>query len=432
VADDRAAWWGQKTVAERARVGQGGAGRGRAGQIYCRGPAAWPLLPDRLAGYARAVNAQSETASWTIRRVLQWTQQRFSAQGLGSPRLDAELLLGHSLGWPRVALYTHYDQPLSAGELERYRGLIKRRLLGEPVAYLTGQKEFYSLPLQVSEAVLIPRPETELLVEVALRCLPPPAGSPSAAPPDAADQAEAAAADDAEAGEPPQVRAEPGLALTVHYDPPPPESTGAESVEPPAESSLPAAPDKGDAPAAKGARARAKPSPDQAATAVVADIGTGSGAVALAIKHSRPEVRVLAVDQCAAALQVAAGNAERLGLAVELFHGDLLAPLPPPLRLDLITANLPYVPTAEIAHLAAEVRAEPHAALDGGPDGLAVIRRLVEQAPRRLRRGGSLLLEIGAGQHRAVEELLRAAGFTAVQSHSDLAQIERVVSGRLP
>lgn len=419
-------------------------------------------MPDREAGYARAVNAQSETASWTIRRVLQWTQQRFSAQGLGSPRLDAELLLGHSLGWPRVALYTHHDQPLTAGELERYRGLIKRRLLGEPVAYLTGQKEFYSLALQVSEAVLIPRPETELLVELALRCLPPGASRPAAAPSNAADEAEAAA-ENSEAGESAQVRAEPGVALTVHYDPPPspespespasfestespevpasfeaPASRAPEALARPAESSLPASAaatataSSGTAPAAKGARAPAKPSPDQAATAVVADVGTGSGAVALAIKHSRPEVRVLAIDQCAAALQVAAGNAERLGLPIELFHGDLLAPLPPPLRLDLITANLPYIPTAEIAHLAPEVRAEPHAALDGGPDGLAVIRRLIDQAPRRLRRGGSLLLEIGAGQHRAVEELLRAAGFTAVQSHSDLAQIERVVSGQLP
>lgn len=388
-----------------------------------------------MAGYAHAVNAQSETASWTIRRVLQWTQQRFSAQGLGSPRLDAELLLGHSLGWPRVALYTHYDQPLTAGELERYRGLIKRRLGGEPVAYLTGQKEFYSLALQVSEAVLIPRPETELLVELALRCLPPVAGLPAVAPVSAADQADAA--ESPEAGEPPQVRAEPGVALTVHYDPPPlaepseppasfdsPEPSASESVAQPAPSSLPTA--------ARGARTPERPSSDQAAAVVVADVGTGSGAVALAIKHNRPEVRVLAIDQCAAALQVAAGNAERLGLTIELFHGDLLAPLPPPLRLDLITANLPYIPTAEIAHLAPEVRAEPHAALDGGPDGLALVRRLIDQAPRRLRRGGSLLLEIGAGQHRAVEELLRAAGFTAVQSHSDLAQIERVVSGQLP
>lgn len=401
-----------------------------------------------MAGYAHAVNAQTETASWTIRRVLQWTQQRFSAQGLGSPRLDAELLLGHSLGWPRVALYTHYDQPLTAGELERYRGLIKRRLSGEPVAYLTGQKEFYSLALQVSEAVLIPRPETELLVELALRCLPPVAGSPAAAPASAADAADAA--ESPEAGEPPQVRAEPGVALTVHYDPPPlaeppeppeppasfdsPEPSAPDSVALPAPSSLPAAaPLSSGAPsAAKGERTRERPSPDQAATVVVADVGTGSGAVALAIKHNRPEVRVLAIDQCAAALQVAAGNAERLGLTIELFHGDLLAPLPPPLRLDLITANLPYIPTAEIAHLAPEVRAEPHAALDGGPDGLVLIRRLIDQAPRRLRRGGSLLLEIGAGQHRAVEELLRAAGFTAVQSHSDLAQIERVVSGQLP
>lgn len=403
----------------------------------------------RAGWQSRSVTAQSETASWTIRRVLQWTQQRFVARGLGSPRLDAELLLGHSLGWPRVALYTHYDQPLSADELGRYRELIKRRLLGEPVAYLTGQKEFYSLLLHVTDAVLIPRPETELLVDVALSLLPPrPASTePAEAPPRAAESPEPAPLD-AELREQ-QVRAEPGVALTVHYEIPPPEPLD-ELVEPAAADSegsmragLPTAP----AAAARPARAAAREADATAATAtaakdrddkaaapavVVADVGTGSGAVALAIKHSRPEVRVLAIDQCAAALQVAAGNAERLGLPIELFHGDLLTPLPPPLRLDLITANLPYIPSVEIAHLSPEVRTEPLAALDGGPDGLWVIRRLIAAAPLRLRRGGALALEIGAGQHEEVAALLQAAGFIGVQSHRDLAQIERVVSGRLP
>lgn len=400
----------------------------------------------RAGWQSRSVTAQSETASWTIRRVLQWTQQRFVARGLGSPRLDAELLLGHSLGWPRVALYTHYDQPLSADELGRYRELIKRRLLGEPVAYLTGQKEFYSLLLHVTDAVLIPRPETELLVDVALSLLPPrPAGiEPSEAPPRDAESPEPASLD-AELPEQ-QVRAEPGVALTVHYEIPQPEPLD-ELVEPAAADSVPPGVPTAPAAAARPVRAAAKEADSAAATAtaakdrddkaaapalVVADVGTGSGAVALAIKHSRPEVRVLAIERCAAALQVAAGNAERLGLPIELFHGDLLTPLPPPLRLDLITANLPYIPSVEIAHLSPEVRTEPLAALDGGPDGLSVIRRLLAAAPLRLRRGGALALEIGAGQHEEVAALLQAAGFIGVQSHRDLAQIERVVSGRLP
>lgn len=404
------------------------------------------------------MTAQSETADWTVRRVLQWTQQRFTARGLGSPRLDAELLLGHSLGWPRVKLYTNYDQPLAADELGRYRELIRRRLGGEPVAYLTGEKEFYSLNLQVTDAVLIPRPETELLVEVALAMLPPPpGGEPAEAEPELPDDIQADIQPDIQPElqadiqpAPQQVPAEPGVALTVHYEDPAPEPAddpkstseadeSAVAVHLPEGSARAAAPavaprrgrQKNQADASRAAPAAAHPG-GEPAIVVVADVGTGSGAVALALKHSRPELRVQAIDQCAAALQVAAQNAERLKLPIEFFHGDLLTPLPPPLRLDLITANLPYIPSADIAALAPEVHAEPPAALDGGPDGLDVIRRLIAMAPRRLRPGGALLLEIGAGQHQAVEALLQAAGFTQIKSHRDLAQIERVVSGRLP
>ena len=372
------------------------------------------------------MTVQSETESWTIRRVLTWTQQRFLAQGLGSPRLDAELLLGQSLGWTRIALYTNYEKALEPAELERYRGLIKRRLQGEPVAYLIGQKEFYSLTLQVTEAVLIPRPETELLVDQALALLP-----DGAAPSAAAAAAAAPPPVEPEAAPEQQVPAERGVALTVHYEPlaplevaDEPDAAAAPAV------STPAATASAPAPATLTAALASAP-PGSAPPAIVADVGTGSGAVALAIKHSRPAVRVLAIDRCDAALQVAAQNAERLGLAVEFLHGDLLAPLPPGLRLDLITANLPYIPTADLAQLAPEVRAEPHGALDGGPDGLLLVRRLITAAPLHLRRGGALLLEIGAGQHLAVEALLRAAGFVDVQSHLDLAQIPRVVMGHL-
>ena len=168
------------------------------------------------------MTAQSETADWTVRRVLQWTQQRFTARGLGSPRLDAELLLGHSLGWPRVKLYTNYDQLLAADELGRYRELIRRRLGGEPVAYLTGEKEFYSLNLRVTDAVLIPRPETELLVELALAMLPSTGDEPAAAEPERLSDIQADIQNDIQAA-PQQVPAEPGVALTVHYEDPAPE-----------------------------------------------------------------------------------------------------------------------------------------------------------------------------------------------------------------
>jgi release factor glutamine methyltransferase len=129
---------------------------------------------------------------------------------------------------------------------------------------------------------------------------------------------------------------------------------------------------------------------------------------------------------------VATENATRLGLAVEFHRGDLLSPLHAAAELDLIVANLPYIPTAEIAGLAPEVRSEPNQALDGGPDGLVIIRRLIAQAAPYLRPGGSILLEVGDGQAPAVEELLRAAGFTEVRSARDLGQVARVVIGRRP
>lgn len=388
-----------------------------------------PKAPDPAA--AKTPESGKAAEPWTIRRVLTWTQQHFAGRGLPSPRLDAELLLAHCLGRSRISLYTHYEQPLDPAELERFRGLIKRRIAGEAVAYLVGQKEFYGLPLRVSAAVLIPRPETELLVEEALRVL------ARIAPPAAAPAQDAEAAGDAEARadaasalvpdgdredlgphgqEGPAI---PGVELTVHYDEPaPPDSTEA-------------SPESAASPGAASVTAPAAEPGTPVATVV--DVGTGSGAVALAIKSSRRELRVVAIDRSEEALAVAADNATRLGLTdVELLLGDLLAPLPVELRPELIVANLPYIPSDEIAGLAPEVRAEPRLALDGGRDGLDPIRRLIPQAFGRLRPGGGLLLELGAGQAAAVESLLRAAGFVETARHADLAGIERVVTGRKP
>lgn len=369
--------------------------------------------------------------------MLRWTQGRFAARGLLSPRLDAELLLAHTLGRTRVALYTHFDQLLSKDELARYRECILRRLSGVPVAYLIGEKEFYGLGLHVSEAVLIPRPETELLVDVGVRLLPPAplsqelavadAGTPVEVP-DLEAPAETATA----AAESPLLhRAEPGVEMTVHYDEPDPAIEDAADQD----ESLPGAEPTGagalDLAAAGGTQTSPASPASEGPPATVIDVGTGSGAVALAIKHLRPDVRVLAVEQSPVAIAVATENAARLGLAVEFWHGDLLAPLPTGLLADVIVANLPYIPTAEISALAAEVRHEPHSALDGGPDGLALVRRLIAQAAGRLQRGGALALEIGAGQAAATEALLHKAGFVDVRSELDLAKIPRVVHGRL-
>ncbi|HZS36481.1 MAG TPA: peptide chain release factor N(5)-glutamine methyltransferase [Polyangia bacterium] len=281
---------------------------------------------------------------WTILKVLGWTQGRFADRAIATPRLDAELLLAEVLKLDRVGLYTHFDQPLKADELAAYRELIKRRLAGEPVAYLLGRREFRSLDLRVDARVLVPRPETETVVEVALGLLPE---------------------------------------------------------------------------AREGAAPR------------VVDVGTGSGAIALAIKAARPDVEVLAIDRSPDAAEVARANAERLSLAVEILVGDLLAPAAARAPFDLVVSNPPYIASGDLPQLPPEVRREPHSALDGGPDGLAVLRRLIADARPLLHPAGALVLEVGAGQAPLVAELLTAAGYAAPSITRDLANIERVVAARL-
>jgi len=287
--------------------------------------------------------AESAPRVWTVLDVLRWTAQRFSERGVGSPRLDAELLIAHALALPRIGVYTQSERPLSADELERLRELVRRRQGGESVAYLTGRKEFYGIALTVDARVLVPRPDTETLVEEAL--------------------------------------------------------------------------------------ARIAARAEGAAPARIADVGTGSGAVALALAKHVPGAQVFAVDVSPDALAVASANAEALALAVTLLEGDLAAPLSAHAPFDLIVANLPYVPAGDIAGLAAEVRAEPRLALDGGADGLDLVRRLCVAAPPLLAPGGALALEIGAGQADATAALLAAAGFSDVTRRRDLGGVERVVAG---
>jgi release factor glutamine methyltransferase len=258
---------------------------------------------------------------------------RMLAAASDSPRLDAELLLAHLLGCNRAGLIVGGGDALTAQAALDYAGLIERRRLGEPSAYLTGRREFWSFGLMVSSAVLIPRPETELLVELALERL---AGT-----------------------------AEPA----------------------------------------------------------VADLGTGSGAVALALAQERADARVVAVDSSAAALEVAAANARALGLErVEFREGSWCAPLGAE-RFDLIVSNPPYVAEGD-PHLAA-LRFEPQQALVAGPDGLDALRAIAAAARGNLRPGGSLLLEHGAGQGGAVRTLLADAGFVGVETRRDLSGNDR-------
>ena len=277
---------------------------------------------------------------WTIRRVLGWTQGRFTERGILTARLDAELMLASVLNKERIALYTHFDQPLSTEELTAFRALIKRRLVGEPVAYLLGRKEFRSLELMVDARVLVPRPDTETLVDVALTLLPP------------------------------------------------------------------------------------------LGPARVVDVGTGSGAVAIAIAVERADVTVEAVDVSPDAVAVAAENAQRHAPWVKVYLGDLLSPVEG--ELDLVVSNPPYIPSGDLSGLPLDVRREPRLALDGGKDGLDVVRRLVDMAARRLRHHGAIAVEIGAGQADATAQLLATAGFVEIVKTRDMGAIERVVSGRRP
>lgn len=282
---------------------------------------------------------------WTIIEVLDWTRGHFAEKGLGTPRLDAEVLMAHVLGLPRVMLYARYDQPLVETELAQIRQLVARRAQREPVAYLTGRREFFSLELEVNRDVLIPRPDTELLVQLTL------------------------------------------AALEDHIHP------------------------------------------------SVVDVGSGSGCVAIAIAANHPTARVVGLDLSPETLVVAKRNALRRGVSdrVGFEQSDLLANLPASAHpVDAVVANLPYIPSRELEDVMADVRDhEPRLALDGGPDGLAIIRRLIATAPPLLHPKGFLALEAGPAQVPAVADLLAAAGLGAVQCHKDLAGHARVATGRM-
>lgn len=264
-----------------------------------------------------------------------------SAGARGLERMDAQMLLLHALGRQpreRAWLIAHGDDALPPGVAARFHALCERRLGGEPVAYLVGQREFHGLTLQVDRRALDPRPDTETLVDWALQLLP---------------------------------------------------------VD---------------------------------ATRDVLDLGTGSGAIALAIAHARPLARVVAVDASVDALALARTNAERLGLHIDLRQGDWLAPVAGE-RFDLIVSNPPYIAASD-PHLPALAH-EPRQALVSGDDGLDDIRRIVAAAPAHLRPGGWLLLEHGWDQATAVRVLLAQTGFTALQSRRDLARLERCTGGRI-
>jgi release factor glutamine methyltransferase len=254
-------------------------------------------------------------------------------------RIDAEVLLLHALGKPRSWLYSHADTVLDTDVQTAYNQLLDRRAGGEPVAYIIGHRGFWTLQLEVTSATLIPRPETELLVQLALARLP------------------------------------------------------------------------------------------RDAACSVADLGTGSGAIALAIASERPLVRVVATDASADALVVARRNAHRLGLAnVSFAQGDWLLPLADQ-RVELIVSNPPYIEAADPHLTQGDLRFEPAGALASGSDGLDAIRRITRDARQHLAPGGWLLFEHGWNQGAAARALLHAASYAEVFTAKDLEGRERVSGG---
>lgn len=281
---------------------------------------------------------------WRIKDLVEWTTRYFGEKGIGEPRLEAEVLLAHVLQKNRVYLYANYEEPVNPTEREVYRDLIKRRVSGEPVAYITGSKEFMSLPFKVSPAVLIPRPDTEVLVEAAITL-----------------------------GRQENMRS-------------------------------------------------------------IIDAGTGSGAISVSLAvylKAIPDLQVYATDISAEALAIAAENAGQHQVVIHLSEGDLLEPflsagISP---VDMITANLPYIPISEIANIDPQVRDfEPRQALFAEGDGLELYRRLIPQARLLLRPDGILLLEIDPRQAEAVPAMM--TGFTDIKIIRDLAGRERVVQAR--
>jgi release factor glutamine methyltransferase len=326
----------------------------------------------------------SSSTRWTVKDVLLWTTSRFEERGLSTPRLDAEILTAHALSLPRLQLYVQFDRPLLPDELAAIRESVKRRQAGESVAYVIGKKEFWGLDFAVDARVLVPRPDTETLIDEALERI----------------------------GRAPRARAAHRAAEAQPH---------AEDVD---AAPLDAGPDANVEPDAPARIARPAPR--------VADVGTGSGAIAVTLAKERPDAVVFAVDVSPDALAVARENALRHAVAVTFLEGDLEVPLQPHAPFDLIAANLPYIPSRDLAGLPPEVRAEPARALDGGPDGLVLVRRLVTAAPALLARGGALVLEIGAGQAPETARLCAAAGLSDVRVRRDLGAVERVVSAVRP
>jgi len=276
----------------------------------------------------------------TVLQVLQNTADFFARKGIDSPRLNIEHLLADALGKRRIDLYLEFDRTLSENELAPLREKVRRRAEGEPLQYLLGSWDFFGRAFRTDPRALIPRPETEVLVEIVLKV----------------------------------IRAE------------------------------------------LSSRTR------------LLDVGTGSGVLAITFALECPNLQIVGSDVSPSALNLARENAEKQGLnhRIEWVESDLLSSVAG--SFDFLVANLPYIPTAELPKLAPEVKRDPQLALDGGPDGLVVIRRLLQEAPRVLRDGAFVILEVGFDQAGRVADLLTAQKFRDISVENDYQGVRRFVT----
>ena len=281
--------------------------------------------------------------SWTILKLLQWTTDYFEKNDVVEPRASAEVLLAHVLSEDRLYLYLNYDRPMDASELSTFRAFIKRRLAGEPSQYITGMQEFWSLPLRVNPTVLIPRPETEVLVQAALEFI----GSTQA-------------------------------------------------------------------------------------NITIMDLGTGSGAIAIALARELPTARIVATDVSMEGLHLARENARlnQVDEKISFVQADMIAAISVgSQKFNLVVTNPPYVSQAEYSELPREIRDyEPRQALDGGDDGLTAIKHIIREAPAVLRQAGGLVMEMGGGQAQRVSTLVSDSQH--YQNHhiiKDYSGIDRVL-----
>jgi len=288
----------------------------------------------------------SREPSWTILKLLKWATAYFKSHHIENPRAAAEILLAHALRKERIDLYICYDQPLGSRELQHFKNLIKKRIRREPVAYITGVKEFWSMDLRVNPDVLIPRPETECLVEAVLE------------------------------------------KLSGNFEPTPRR---------------------------------------------ILDLGTGSGAIVLALASRLPGDLFFASDRSIRAVWLAQQNARRHQLVdrIHFFCGDWMNALKSNGDLfDIIVSNPPYIKTGLIAGLEPEIcRYEPAEALDGGSDGLGCLRLIIDQAHPYLKDGGRLFLEIGFDQKKSVHDIItESGGYHEIVFGQDYSGCDRVVS----